>query len=159
MNTTFEEPKYLLNIKLCSENDILIQHYSDFIYHHSGDSGIDLYTPEILNVEPLEVGTIDFKIQCEMINLENNTFTSYYLVPRSSISNTPFQLANSIGIIDAGYRGNLKAKVRNMSFKDNELSTGKHFQIIAPDMKPIKTNIVAILSDTTRGSGGFGSTK
>jgi dUTPase len=47
-----------------------------------------------------------------MIDLTDNTFTSYYLYPRSSLSKTSFQLANSVGVIDAGYRGNLMAKVR-----------------------------------------------
>ena len=52
-----------------------------------------------------------------MINLETNELCSYYLVPRSSISNTPFIMANSIGIIDAGYRGFIKAKIRNCSLQ------------------------------------------
>ena len=94
-----------------------------------------------------------------MINIQTNTFTSFYLVPRSSISNTFFQMANSIGIIDAGYRGNLKAKIRNFNPQNSEtLMTGRYFQIVSPDLKPIKVNIVRELSETTRGSNGFGST-
>ena len=41
--------------------------------------------------------------------------TSYMLVPRSSISKTPLRMANSIGIIDAGYRGEIMAAVDNIS--------------------------------------------
>ena len=37
-------------------------------------------------------------------------YVSYYLYPRSSVSTkTPLRLANSVGIIDSGYRGNIKA--------------------------------------------------
>jgi len=91
-----------------------------------------------------------------MINLKTNKYCSYYLCPRSSIAKNHFQLANSIGIIDAGYRGNLMAKVR--CFKNDSIQGGSYFQIIAPDLKPIKVNIVKSLSSTTRGSGSFGST-
>ena len=95
-----------------------------------------------------------------MYNLETNTLCSYYLVPRSSIANTDFQLANSIGIIDAGYRGNIKAKVRNFNPSESSILNpfSSYFQIIAPDLKPIKINIVNSLTITTRDNGGFGST-
>ncbi len=156
----FEQAKYVLNIKPCMDNLDIKKKYEDFIGHHQGDSGIDLFIVNQLTVEPFNVGTIDFEIQCEMYNLETGLLSSYYLVPRSSIANTNFQLANSIGIIDAGYRGNIKAKVRNFnpleSSSLHQLSS--YFQIIAPDLKPIKVNIVDSLTDTTRGTGGFGST-
>jgi dUTP pyrophosphatase len=69
-------------------------------------------------------------------------------------------MANSVGIIDAGYRGNIMAKVRNMNLTSPvKVNKGdKLFQICAPDLKSIKLNIVDTLSETTRGSGGFGST-
>jgi dUTP pyrophosphatase len=149
----YQNAKYQLNI-LTSEQNMF---YEKFDSHHKGDSGVDLFNKE-LQVEPFQIGTIDFNIKCEMINLENACLTSYYLVPRSSISNTPFQLANSIGIIDAGYRGNIMAKIRNIDIKQNTLSSGSYFQIIAPDLKPIKIRIVNQLSESTRNEG-FGSTK
>ena len=158
--SNFEETKYVLNIKPCMDNIDIKKLYENYSNNHLGDSGIDLYIVNNLNVDPFKVGTIDFEIQCEMYNLETNTLCSYYLVPRSSIANTNFQLANSIGIIDAGYRGNIKAKVRN--FDPLEISSltsfSSYFQIIAPDLKPIKINIVNNLTTTTRGDGGFGST-
>jgi dUTP pyrophosphatase len=156
---TFSDVKYQLNIKILN-NDIT-NYYSKFTNYHNGDSGIDLVTPnDILNIEPFTVSTIDYQIQCEMIDLDTNTLSSYYLVPRSSISKTNLMMANSIGIIDAGYRGNIMAKVRNMNLSINE-NINKNtclFQIIAPDLKPIKVNIVNELSITTRNDNGFGST-
>lgn len=155
----FSKPKYQLNIKICSSKKDVEEFYQKFTSHHQGDCGIDLVFNEDVLVDSFAVGTLDFGIQCEMIDTETNTFSSYYLVPRSSIANTSFQLANSVGIIDAGYRGNLKAKVRN--FNPNtpiSFPKGSYFQIVAPDLKPIQVTIVDKLSETTRDDGGFGST-
>jgi dUTP pyrophosphatase len=153
---------YILKIKFDKNTpNSIINYYENFTSHHEGDSGIDLIAPNEIQVAGLNVGTIDHLIQCEMIN-EDNKNVSYYLYPRSSISKTNFMMANSVGIIDAGYRGNIMAKVRNMSLNENEFSiikeNDKLFQICAPDLKPIKIKIVNELSDTSRGSGGFGST-
>jgi dUTP pyrophosphatase len=154
----FQQYTYQLNIKEPSDPE-LFKYYNNLSNHYNGDSGVDLFNNYELNVDPFKVGTIDFNINCEMINIETNTFASFYLVPRSSISNTSFQMANSIGIIDAGYRGNIKAKIRNFNPESVEtLAPGKYFQIISPDLKPIKVVIVNELSETARGSHGFGST-
>jgi dUTP pyrophosphatase len=154
----FAKPKYQLNIKFNTDKKDVREFYNEFVSHHQGDSGIDLVFNDDLTVNTFAVGTLDFGIQCEMIDMESNTYSSYYLVPRSSISNTPFQLANSIGIIDAGYRGNIKAKVRNFNLLPDTFPKGSHFQIVAPDLKPIKVNLVEELSETTRNDGSFGST-
>ena len=156
--TQFATPKYQLNIKLASSNPKVIDFYQKFTTHHLGDSGIDLYNFNEIPIEFMTVGTIDFEIQCEMIELETNTYVSYYLLPRSSLSNTSFQLANSVGIIDAGYRGNLKAKVRNFSNDISRFTIGSYFQIVAPDLKPITVKIINELSKTSRNDNGFGST-
>lgn len=154
--TTFEKIKYRLNI--LADNDV-IHYYTSYLSHHLGDSGIDLYHDNDIIVEPFKVGTVDFKIKCELIDIESNTFSSYYLVPRSSISKTPFQLANSIGIIDAGYRGNIMGKIRNFDpYEKSILPSGTYFQIVSPDLKPIEVKIVSELSLTSRNNGGFGST-
>jgi dUTP pyrophosphatase len=155
----FQKPVYLLNIKLSEKNLELYNYYNTFTNHHNGDSGIDLFNTSEIVVDPFKVGNVNFNIMCEMINIETNSLTSYYLVPRSSISNTFFQMANSVGIIDAGYRGEIKAKIRNFNPESSEiLPVGKFFQIVSPDLKPIKVVIVQELSLTTRDSGGFGST-
>ena len=68
-------------------------------------------------------------------------------------------MANSVGIIDAGYRGNIMAKVRNVSLNDTIVTENeKLFQICSPTLEPIKIKIVENLSNSSRGDGGFGST-
>ena len=97
---------------------------------------------------------------------DSNTcsYIPYYLYPRSSISKTPLLCANSVGIIDRDYRGNIMGKVRYLPFdleaKDPYLvdKGTRLFQICSPDLHPIKVKLVDQLTETSRGEGGFGST-
>ena len=83
----------------------------------------------------------------------------YMLLPRSSISNTPLRLANSVGIIDKTYTGKVIVKVDNLSDTDFKMEEGQcYFQIIAFDGYLPSYTIVDTIDDTERGSGGFGST-
>jgi dUTP pyrophosphatase len=156
----YYDQKYQLNIRIIDNDTNILNYYSNFKNYYTGDSGIDLYNPTDIIIEPLQNSSIKFKIECEMIDLETNNYTSYYLVPRSSISNTNLIMTNSIGIIDACYRGEIMAKVKNMNLNQNEIiyKDTRLFQIIAPDLKPIKINIVNELSSSVRNNNGFGST-
>lgn len=99
----------------------------------------------------------------------------FYLYPRSSISKTRMRLANSVGIIDAGYRGDLIAAVDTMGlFGSTDIwhvwketlspikKYDRYFQVCAPDLSPFLVHIVDAEHDlslpTNRGHGGFGST-
>ncbi len=120
-----------------------------------GDSGYDLFVCDTVVVEPWQTAKIPLGIACEPID----TTSGYYLYPRSSISRTPLGLANSVGIIDNGYRGEICAMVRNYSDEPFIVSPGeRYFQLCAPDLKPITIEIVNNLTETIRGTGGFGST-
>ena len=84
---------------------------------------------------------------------------SYYLYRRSSIIKTPLRLANSVGIIDSGYRGDIIACVDNIKNVPYTIEQGTRlFQICGPTLEPIEFKLVTDLSDTQRGEGGFGST-
>jgi dUTP pyrophosphatase len=99
----------------------------------------------------------------------------FYLYPRSSISKTRMRLANSVGIIDAGYRGDLIAAVDTIGlFGSTDIwhvwketlspikKYDRYFQVCAPDLSPFLVHIVDTEQDlsppTARGQGGFGST-
>jgi len=86
----------------------------------------------------------------------------YFLYPRSSTgTKTPLRLANSIGVIDSGYRGNYIAVFDNVRPGTFKVESGQRLvQICAPNiMYPIKVELVDDLGeDTLRGAGGFGST-
>ena len=82
----------------------------------------------------------------------------FTLEPRSSIYKSGFMMANSRGIIDKSYRGELKAPVISIGTSNIEAGT-RLFQILAPDLGWIKEiRYVAAIPDTIRGEGGFGST-
>lgn len=89
------------------------------------------------------------------------------LMPRSSIYKTPYRLCNSIGLIDAGYRGEVKSMTDVVNPEDGctTLETGTRlFQICSHDFMPWK-EIILVNSmfnlptpPDDRGAGGFGST-
>ena len=91
---------------------------------------------------------------------ENIISQPFYVYPRSSIGKTPLRLANSVGIIDAQYRGNLIVQVDNISNVPYTIQKGQRlFQICSQDLTPFcDIKIVESLLDTERGSKGIGST-
>ena len=121
------------------------------------DSGFDLFCcDEAVTIKPGECVLLGLGIAAELICEDVH---GYELWPRSSISKTPLMMVNSIGLIDFEYRGEIKAPVRNMSSTDYTVIPGTRlFQLCMPDKKPFPVNIVRSLSDTKRGSKGFGST-
>jgi len=124
----------------------------------SEDLGYDLYLPEDISIPPLTISCIDHKIQAEMYNDTGNIH--YFLVPRSSIYKHGLMQVNSIGIIDKGYRGSLKAMVYNTTNEWVDLSAGERlFQLIVLESHSIDfIGITQKLSNSERGEGGFGST-
>ncbi len=128
-----------------------------------GDAGVDLFCTEEIVVPAKSQATLDFKIVCKCQaydkNLCKTNLMAYYLYPRSSISKTPLRMSNSVGIIDAGYRGHIMAKVDNISDEDYVVKAGdRYFQICVPFLIT-PTVVLAPVNDVTeRGVGGFGST-
>jgi dUTP pyrophosphatase len=85
----------------------------------------------------------------------------YYaiIVPRSSISNRGLSLANSLGIIDPDFIGELKLRFYEIDSKYDHYEVGEKIgQLILLPIIPINIEIVDSLKETERGSGGFGST-
>lgn len=132
--------------------------------HRWTDSGFDI---------PLVASNIDLseKVICFSLGISvaatiaDNTPAPCLLLPRSSIYKTPFRLCNSIGLIDAGYRGEVKAMADNMSPEEETTtrydSGTRLFQICQhnclPWSKIVLTDELPAPPDA-RGSGGFGST-
>ena len=122
--------------------------------NYNTDSGYDLYCPETVIIPPYSVGTLDFKIRCSP-NFQK--VSGYYLYPRSSISKTPLMVTNSVGIIDYGYRGNIMAKVFNVSSEAYEVKKGERlFQLCMPSLEPFGVVFVNELDIPEQGTGGFG---
>lgn len=170
-----------LNIFVDSSDEELKMKYLESSKNHNmqilkndfPNAGFDLFLPFV--VTPT-TSKIDHQIKCSASMVYADIYqknihpinTGYYMYPRSSISKTPYRLANSVGIIDSGYRGNLIAMVDYDTEIEKKCTTneieqyGRLFQICAPGLVPIYVNIVDKLENlgetTKRGAGGFGST-
>jgi len=148
-----------MKLLIKTNNQELTELYNNHQHYNPGDSGLDLFCPDTITINPGETVKINLQINCEAFNNENLNNASYYLYPRSSIIKTPLRLANSVGIIDAGYRGDIIACVDNIKSESYTINKGDRlFQICAGNLEPIEFQLVNELSNTQRGSGGFGST-
>ena len=128
------------------------------------DSGFDLCIPQI-NIEVAETVKIDFNVKFAAYKLQRDgsrTATGYYMYPRSSLSKKHLRLANSVGIIDAGYRGNIMGVFDCKYMMVDVHVFEKIVQICSPSLCPIYVCLVNrvedLSEDTIRGAGGFGST-
>ncbi len=82
-----------------------------------------------------------------------------YIFPRSSISKKTLALTNSVGVIDSNYRGEIMLKFKHHGLYRDEYNIGDRIgQLIIMPIPSIELEEVEELSDTNRGTGGFGST-
>ena len=131
------------------------------------NAGFDLFCPADVKVYGFSSEKIDQGVKGEMEFFESGTSigkpVGYFMYPRSSTgSKTPLRLANSVGVIDSGYRGNYIAVFDNCREESYKVEKGQRLvQICPPNLTyPLKVVIVDELADmdTERGAGGFGST-
>ena len=182
----------LLKLAVDSNEPELLELYTGHIAKHNAslqtavfpNSGFDLFVAdETVFDKDFQTKFVDLKIRAELIYCDRNMqgvveteageqievnggsySSAYYLYPRSSLSKTPLMLANSVGIIDAGYRGNIMAAVRKLpADSPNGYTVEKHtrlFQICHSTLCPVFVVLVAEseLNQSERGDGGFGST-
>ena len=80
--------------------------------------------------------------------------------PRSSIYRKDLFLTNAVGVIDAGYRGEVTAKFKSTSQRlPTSYNVGDRVaQLIVIPIPEIEFVEADKLSDTVRGAGGYGST-
>jgi dUTP pyrophosphatase len=151
-----------MHLKINPETDTLKATYENHTSYHEGDSGLDLFVPNDVTVPGGSIGfKISMMISCESFyDKSKQQNISYYLYPRSSMgAKTPLRLSNSVGIIDAGYRGPITAIVDNISQEDFQVEAGTRLvQLCGPTLEPITFQVVNSLSETSRGTGGMGST-
>jgi hypothetical protein len=149
---------------------------------HFFNSGFDLFLPEAHQFsKSTGVNKVSFGVKCSAeiccIGVSNSVsgeeeesysanfdsyYTGYYMYPRSSLSKTPLRLANSTGIIDAGYRGPLIGMFDCLVDNYEAEHHTRLLQICAPNLVPIFVNVINTVQElgpeTSRGEGGFGST-
>lgn len=121
-----------------------------------GDAGLDLVAVS----KSLEINEAGIELVVYRLGLAMEIPRGYVglIFPRSSITKTGLSLANSVGVIDSGYRGEIVAK---FIARDSDLSYevgDRVCQIVFVAVPEIEIEEATELSDSERGVGGFGST-
>ena len=162
MASLLSEPTYKVNLKVGNKPHPSVLHpYSNAIANGNPkkDSGFDLFVPQDVILPPGEITLINMNVRCSVY--KNGEPCPYYMYSRSS---TPIKygliLANSVGIIDCGYRGPLMASFYNTRSIPVEIKQGTRLvQICMPNLSyDFSVKLVESLDETKRGEGGFGST-
>lgn len=136
-----------INIKKMHENAV-IPTYSKF-----GDAGCDLVAVAKTETELyIEYDTgLAFEIPENFVGL---------IFPRSSISKYHLDLANSVGVLDSGFRGSVTARFKKTSTTAHQTvyNVGDRVcQIIVLPYPKVEFVETAELTKTDRGFGGYGS--
>ena len=80
------------------------------------------------------------------------------IFPRSSIYKKQLILSNSVGVIDCGYRGEIKFKFRGDRESDVYKIGDRIGQLVIMPIPSVEWEESEELTDSVRGEGGFGST-
>ena len=120
---------------------------------HPTDAGFDLtcyYVEEDRQKNVVSYGTgISVEIPEGYVGL---------LTPRSSVYKMQLQMANSIGVIDAGYRGELVFKYRIVQPHVRRYTVGDRIgQLVIVPIPDVELEEVNELDASDRGVAGFGS--
>lgn len=122
-----------------------------------GAAGYDLYLPKCSSkvvVHPKQTETIYTGVKVQIPK-----FHVGFLLPRSSTGCKGLSLQNSMGVIDSDFTGEVQVRCRNWNELDDlVINPDERFaQLVVVPCLNTPVEIVEELSETSRGSGGFGS--
>lgn len=116
-------------------------------------AGLDLYSIEVVNLQPMERKLVRTGLAVAIPE-------GFYgrIAPRSGLA-TKNGIDVLAGVIDADYRGEIQCLLHNTGNETVELpAQAKVCQLIIEKIITPVPVLVDDLTNTTRGSGGFGST-
>lgn len=122
---------------------------------HPGDAGLDLYSTEIAHLGPGERWSVGTGIAIEVPEGHAGL-----VLPRSGLAREHgIALVNSPGLIDAGYRGEVRVLLLNTDPAETvRIEAGARIaQLVVTPVAITEPVEVTELSDSARGEGGFGS--
>lgn len=123
---------------------------------HEGDAGLDLYAAEPAHIGPGERWQVATGIAIEI-----PPGHAGLVLPRSGLARRHgISLVNAPGLIDAGYRGEVKVLLLNNDPAEIfRIKPGDRIaQLLVTPFLPIEPLQADTLSETDRGDSGFGST-
>lgn len=124
-------------------------------YANPGDAGLDLYAAEDVTLEPGQRAIIPTGIAIAIA-----PGYAGFVQPRSGLAaKQGFSIVNTPGLIDSGYRGEIKVIGLNTDTSDAiNISRGDRIaQLVIQAVPFIELIEVDELDDTERSTGGFGS--
>jgi dUTP pyrophosphatase len=122
---------------------------------HDGDAGLDLYAGEAATLAPGDRASVGTGVAVAL-----PPGKAGLVVPRSGLAaRHGITLVNAPGIIDAGYRGELRVLLLNTDrAKPFAVEVGDRIaQLVVVRVEPFEPVAVDELADSARGNGGFGS--
>ena len=138
-----------LKVKLLNDQAVLPENA------YEGDAGIDLRATEAMDLEPFERKLIPTGLAMAI-----PAGYAGFVLPRSgSAIKQGLSLVNAPGLIDSGYRGEIKCIAINMDPKESiHISVGDRVaQLVIMKVEALQLVQVNELDETQRGAGGFGS--
>ena len=125
-------------------------------YQTGQSAGADLYAclEEDMTIKPFEIALVPTGISIEL-----PAGYEAQIRPRSGLGLKGLTLPNSPGTIDADYRGEIKVIIQNLGKTDFVIhNLDRIAQMVIARYEHVSFAQTETLSETTRGSGGFGST-
>jgi len=123
---------------------------------HPGDAGCDLFAAEALHIEPGQRASVGTGIAVEIPE-----GCAGLVLPRSGLAaRHGIALVNAPGLIDAGYRGELRVLLLNTDRQEAfAVEPGDRIaQLVIVEIGDADPVEVESLAESLRGEGGFGST-
>lgn len=140
-----------VRIKKLTENAVIPTYGSEF------SAGADLYAclEEAVTIQPGETYLVKTGLAMEI----PEGFAGLIYARSGLASKKGLAPANKVGVVDADYRGEIMVALHNHSNVEALVEPGERIaqMVIAPFLKA-EYQVVEELSDTVRGTGGFGST-
>jgi dUTP pyrophosphatase len=122
---------------------------------HEGDAGLDLYACEPAHIGPGERWSVGTGIAVEVPEGHAGL-----VLPRSGLAREHgIALVNSPGLIDAGYRGEVRVLLLNTDPAEifRVEPEDRIAQLVISPVAPAEAVEVEALGESARGDGGFGS--
>ena len=125
------------------------------IAHPGEDLGYDLYSAETVVLAPRGHGVVPTGMSMELTG-SNGRPMGALVRDRSSMASR--RIITTAGVIDAGYRGEIKIVMENLGETEQTIHAGDKIANLLP--YPVLTTAVEVveeLAESKRGAGGFGS--
>jgi dUTP pyrophosphatase len=123
-------------------------------YAHEGDSGMDVYAKENIQLKAMQPTLVPLGFKVEIPK-----GYEIQVRPKSGLSLKGITVFNTPGTIDSNYRGECGVILFNANREPFDIKMGaKLAQIVLCPVYKIEWEKVTSLDETTRGEGGFGST-